>query len=124
MSDINQIANDLVQYCRNNEEAKCLDTLYADNAVSVEAFPMPGQDSPETHGLDGIRGKHDWFFSNNEVHSQDVEGPFMHGDNRFGVIFSMDVTDKNSGQRGQMKELGVYTVDNDKIVREEFFYTM
>ena len=60
-----------------------------------------------------------------EVHDAKVEGPFLHGEDRFGMIFEMDVTEKASGQRSQMKELGVYTVDGaGKIIREEFFYTM
>ncbi|MEO0363498.1 MAG: SnoaL-like domain-containing protein, partial [Pseudomonadota bacterium] len=71
------------------------------------------------------RGKHAWWDGAMEVHDAKVEGPFLHGDDRFGMIFEMDVTEKSSGQRSQMKELGVYTVDGEgKIVREEFFYTM
>ena len=27
-----------------------------------------------------------------------------------------------TGQRGQMKEMALYTVEGDKITREEFFY--
>ena len=38
------------------------------------------------------------------------------------LIFDMDVTNKESGQRMQMREVGVYTVKNGKILREEFFY--
>ena len=41
------------------------------------------------------------------------------------MIFEFDTTNKQSGKRSQMKEVGIYTVnDGGKIVREEFFYTM
>ena len=59
------------------------------------------------------------------MHSEKTEGPYLHGDDRFAVIFEFDATNKHSGQRTQMKEVGVYTVDDGgKIVREEFYYTM
>ncbi len=116
-------ANTLVAYCREGKEAQGLNELYAPEAVSVEAADMGGTGA-ETKGLDGIKGKHEWWFGAHEVHGGNVEGPFFHGGDRFGVIFEMDVTNKESGQRMQMKELGVYTVKDGKIVREEFYYSV
>ena len=124
MTDMKTVAETLVKYCQNGETHKGLNELYANNAVSVEAFPMPGADSAETAGLDGIRGKHDWWYGAHEVHSSSAEGPYLHGPDRFGIIFEMDVTNKETKERIQMKELGLYTVKDGKIVREEFFYTM
>jgi hypothetical protein len=46
-----------------------------------------------------------------------------HG-NRFVVGFKYDVTFKQSGQRMVMDEVGLYTIEHGKIVREEFFYSM
>jgi len=39
---------------------------------------------------------------------------------RFVVQYDIDVTDKNSKNRMQLSEVGVYTVKDGKIVREEF----
>jgi len=46
-----------------------------------------------------------------------------HG-NRFVVGFKYDVTFKQSGQRMIMDEVGLYTIEHGKIVREAFFYSM
>ena len=35
---------------------------------------------------------------------------------------TLDVTPKATGQRTAMSEIAVYTVENDKIVHEVFFY--
>ena len=121
-NSLNEIANQLVAYCREGKEEQGLNELYAKDAVSVEAAPMPGADSAEMQGLDAIRGKHEWWNNTMEVHSASVDGPYPHGDNRFGVIFEMDTTNKETNERSQLKEMAVYTVDNGKIVREEFFY--
>lgn len=116
------VGEQLVANCRGGNEAEGLKTLYADDAVSAEAVAMPGSPGREASGLDAIQAKHEWWFGAHEVHSQKVEGPFYHGDDRFGVIFDLDVTTKESGERMQMREMGVYTVADGKIVREEFFY--
>jgi hypothetical protein len=125
VSLLKQVADQLVTHCRNRTEAEGLNALYSRDAVSVEAMAMPGSSDREARGLDAIRGKHDWWDANHEVHEATVEGPFLHGEDRFGVIFGFQVTNKQTGERmPPMKELGIYHVADGKIVREEFFYTM
>ena len=53
-----------------------------------------------------------------------MEGPFPHGSDRFAVYFKYDVTNKPSGRRMQMNEIGLFTVRNGKVSKEEFFYDM
>ena len=78
-----------------------------------------GDAPPETHGIEGVLAKTDWWVKNMEVHSVEVSGPFVAHD-RFVVQYEIDVTDKNSQKRMQMSEVGVYTVKDGKITREEF----
>ena len=113
------IANKLVDLCRQgkNHEAK---SMYAADAVSVEAIAQPGMER-EAKGLAAIQGKGEWWRANHEIHSAAVTGPWPNGD-RFIVGFQYDVTNKPSGQRMKMDEVGLYTIANGKIVREEFFY--
>ncbi|MBM2576218.1 nuclear transport factor 2 family protein [Jannaschia sp. Os4] len=118
--EMREIADELVKGCREGREGENLGRLYAEDAVSVEAADNGG--GRVTEGLDGIRGKHAWWDANFEVHSAQVSDPMPHGDDRFAVIFEMDATEKASGQRWQMKEVGVYHVADGRIVREEFFY--
>lgn len=119
-SDMNteQVAQKVVELCRKQAWKEAVDTLYADEIVSVEARSMDGG-SPETHGIEGVHKKVDWWTNSMEVHSFKVSGPFVAHD-RFVVQFDVDVTDKNSKKRFQMSEVGVYTVKDGKIVREEF----
>jgi ketosteroid isomerase-like protein len=117
-------AEKLLAHCRAHTTIRGLDELYDPDAVSVEATAMPGTDSRETQGVEAIKGKHAWWNSTMDVHKETIEGPYMHGDDRFAVIFGFDATNKQSGDRMQMQEVGIYTVDGaGKIVREEFFYT-
>jgi SnoaL-like protein len=113
-----QVAKKVVELVHKQAWHEALDTLYDENIVSVEAFTMDGS-SPETRGKEAVRGKIDWWVNAMEVHSFKASEPFVAHD-RFVVRYDADVTDKQSKQRRQMLEVGVYTVKNGKIVREEF----
>ncbi|HEX4446578.1 MAG TPA: nuclear transport factor 2 family protein [Polyangiaceae bacterium] len=116
----NEIANKYVGLCKEGKSAECLDTLFADDAVSVEAAAPPGGERT-AKGLAAIRGKSKWWAENHTVHKAELSGPYPH-DDRFAVRFVYDVTHKPSGKRFTMDEVGLFTVANGKITREEFFY--
>jgi ketosteroid isomerase-like protein len=116
----NEIGKRYVALCKEGKSAVCLDELYAGDAVSVEAAAMPGMDRT-SKGLEAIRAKSKRWTENHIVHSAEVTGPFPH-DDRFAVRFAFEVTNKPSGKRFAMDEIGLFTVENGKITREEFFY--
>jgi hypothetical protein len=75
----------------------------------------------ELRGIDAVRGKNDWWTANNELHSAEVNGPFV-GDDQFAVQYTWDITFKPTGQRIKKTEMALYTVKDGKIVQEQFFY--
>ena len=113
-----EVAKKVVELVRKQAWYEALDTLYDKDIVSVEAYSAGGG-SPETRGTDGVRKKIDWWVNNMQIHKFETGEPFV-GHDRFVVRYDADVTDKNSKQRRQLSEVGVYTVKNGKIVREEF----
>ena len=117
-----EIAKKLVSLCHQGKNNEALDTLFAADAISVEAGAAPGMQR-EAKGLAAIKAKGEWWMANHEVHSASVTGPWPH-DDRFIVGFQYDVTNKPSKMRMKMDEVCLYTVKDGKIVREEFFYDM
>lgn len=115
-----EVAKALVAGCREGREAENLDTLYAPDAISVEAVDM-GQGRTAT-GRDAIRAKHAWFASVYEQLSGDASDPMPHGDERFAVIFDMKMKRRDNGEIEEMRDIGIYTVADGQIVKEEFFY--
>src|SRR5215212_2480810 len=113
-----EVAKQVVHLTTKQAWREAVDTLYANDIVSVEADSGPGG-STEMRGLDAIYGKIEWWTKAMEVHDCKVSGPFVAHD-RFVVQYDMDVTDRESGKRVQMSEVGVYTVKDGKIVHEEF----
>ena len=119
---LKEIADELVAGCRENRAAENLTKLYAADAVSVEAADQGN--GREVQGLDAIRAKHEWWESAMEVTGGTISDPMLHGSDRFAVIFAMQGREKESGNSFDMQEVALYTVADDKIVREEFFYAM
>ena len=115
-----EVANKLVELCKQGKDREVADTLYAPDIVSVEAAAM-GNLPAEARGREAVAAKGKWWTDNHTVHSASCEGPWPHGD-RFIVRFSYDVTNKPSGNRFKMDEAALFTVKDGKIVREEYFY--
>lgn len=108
-----EVAKRVVELVRKQAWYEALDTLYDDNIVSVEAT------APESRGKEAVRGKIDWWVNAMQIHSFEASEPFVAND-RFVVQYDADVTEKESKNRRHMSEVGVYTVKNGKIIREEF----
>lgn len=117
---VQDVAVKLVEMCRKGQFHEAITALYSADIASVEPMAMGGMPA-ETQGIQGVLGKGKWWVDNHEIHSMVTDGPFIHGD-KFAVMFTMDVTNKPTGKRHKGTEIGVYTVSNGKVVREEFFY--
>jgi len=116
-----EIAKKYVELCNAQQHETIWETLFSPEIVSVEAAAVPGF-PVEAKGLKAIAEKSRAWNDNHEIHSAKVTGPWPNG-NRFVVRFDYDVTNKPSGRRIQLDEAALFTVENGKIVREEFFYT-
>ncbi len=117
-----EIANSLVDLCRQGKNHDAMNSLYAEDIVSIEAGAPPGQER-ESHGIEATMAKGQWWQENHDVHDAIVSGPWPNGD-QFIVTFRYDITFKPEDRRFVMEEAALYTTRDGKIVREEFFYAM
>ena len=60
-------------------------------------------------------------FEDSKQLQEQLEGPFPF-DDRFAVYFKYEVTPKMTGKKMTMNEVGLYYVQNGKVVREEFYF--
>jgi hypothetical protein len=116
---VEQIADRLADYCRNEQFSLAQAELYADEAVSIEPFEVPGFEK-ETKGLSALMEKDRKFSSMVESrYGTTVSEPLIAG-NSFSFVLTMDIKIKGM-DRQQMKEICVYTVKDGKIISEQFF---
>ncbi len=98
-------------------DAKIWDALFAKNWTSIEGFGV----GMAFDGRKAVEAKCNEWAATHEIHGGSCEGPFL-GATGFAVEFKMDVTDKTTNQRMNMREVAVYTVKNGKVIQEEFMY--
>ena len=113
---IQTVAARFVELCNQGKNFEVMRTMYAPDIVSVEG------DGAQTAGQGPVIGKSERWQSVNTIHGEKLRGPFFNGPDQFAVHFTFDVTPKASGQRVTIEEVGVYTVKDEKITREQFFY--
>src|SRR5512133_2210487 len=97
--DTLEVGKKLVELCRKGKNIEAVDTLYAEDVVSLEAHAGPDMPA-RLEGLDAIRSKNKWFMENHDVHAEEVTGPFPHGD-RFIVSMHVEVTPKVGPKAGE-----------------------
>lgn len=119
--DTRTLAQEFTQLCKDGKFEEAGHRFWADAVVSLE--PMEGP-MARSEGRKAVEAKGEWWYANHEIHATAAEGPYVHGD-QFAVRFHMDVTAKSgdmAGQRMQMTEIGLYTVQDGKIVEERFLF--
>lgn len=113
-----EIADQLVAFCRQGQYNEAQSQLYAENAVSIEP---EGSQWGKAEGLDAIKAKAEqWGSMVEEMHGLTVSDPLVAA-NFFSLSMTNDVTFKGMG-RMTMEEICVYEVADGKIVKEQFFF--
>ena len=113
------VANRLVELCRQGKIHETLHELYAQDAVSIE--PNDSMGPKQQNGLPAIIEKGKMFDSMlEEFHGSTISDPLVAG-SHFSISWVLDATMKGRG-RVKMEEICVYKVENGKIVLEQFFF--
>jgi ketosteroid isomerase-like protein len=121
MEDLVKFGQVFVQAMRDRRGIAQVDEIYAENAESVEAVVPPGRDVRIAKGRGAIKAKREDWLATHDIHKLEADGPYIHPPNRFGVRFEVEVTQKATGRQMTLREVAVYSVEEGKIVREEFF---
>jgi ketosteroid isomerase-like protein len=115
---VQEVANKLVELCREGKHNEAINDLYDDNAVNIEPEGSPMQ---RTEGKEAIlQATEQWFSSVEEIHEGYVSDPVVAADH-FACTMRYDVTYKEHG-RNVMNEIGVFGVKDGKITTAQFFY--
>lgn len=116
-----EVANRLVELCREGKYEQVVKELYSPDIVSVEQEGAPDR---IVKGLEGIATKGVKFQEMLEtVNSSSISDPIV-ADNHFSCAMFMNVRMKGVPVDVDMNEICVYTVSEGKVIKEEFFYTL
>ena len=113
-----EVANRLVELCRNGKVLEAQQELFADNVTSTEPEHSPNKSAKGKANVlakgkafaEMIEERHDGFF----------DDPIACG-NYFSFACMLDATMKGMG-RMKLEEICVMQVKDGKVVSEQFFY--
>ena len=115
-----EIANQLVQLCREGKYEQVYEELFSPEILSIEPEGGPWG---TTKGMEGIQKKaQEWQAMVEEILSSEVSDPIV-ADNFFSCTMKTKVRMKGVTDPVNMDEVIVYRVENQKVVSEQFFYT-
>ncbi len=112
-----EVGQNLVSMFNRGQLKEIEDKYWSPKIESIEGMGV----SQAWRGRKAVEGKNAWWMGDHVMHGGSAEGPYV-GATGFAVKFRLDVETKSTGKRETMEEVGVYTVQNGKIVREEFMY--
>ena len=110
------VAKKFVSMCNEGKNFDVMNSMYAPNIESIEAT------GAKTSGKPDVIQKSKLWGEANTVKSEKADGPFFNGPNKFAVHYIFEVVRKDTGKPVTLEEIGIYTVENDQITREQFFY--
>lgn len=114
---VQEVANKLVEINRSGNWMPGYD-LYSDDAISIER-PFGGEET-RLQGKEAILKMAKEWDAQNNVTSEEVSDPVV-ADTCFAVTFHMTMKDEE-GNEQKMSELGIYHVQDGKIIQAEFCY--
>lgn len=115
-----EVANRLVQLCREGKNVEAIYELYSDKIISIEPT---GLHPYKIEGKISVIAKNQqWQSSVRQVNSIHISDPVVSG-KYFSCSMDMEVTMKDIG-KNTMNEICVYEVENGKIILEQFFFSM
>ncbi|MDX2132198.1 MAG: nuclear transport factor 2 family protein [Planctomycetota bacterium] len=112
-----QIGKTIVAMFNEGKMKEIEDLYWAPDIVSCEGMGV----GLEWRGRQAVEAKNADWMKDHRIHGASAEGPYV-GSSGFAIKFKMDVETISTGQRIVMDEIGVYTVRDGKIAREEFMY--
>jgi SnoaL-like protein len=115
---IDEIANNFVNWRNTNNADRLRAELYSSDIESIEEGNT--SEIGTVKGMDGLKKKGQGLSRDFEVHNIKASAPVV-ADNWFSIKFEIDTTNKKSGKRSTLSEIGMYKVEDGKIVKEHYF---
>lgn len=110
-----QVGRSLVELFNAGKFAEVEAKWWSPKIESIEGFGMAWS------GRAAVDAKNSGWMEQNEIIGAAAEGPYV-GATGFSVKFRMEIRERATGKQVRMEEIGVYTVEEGKIIREEFMY--
>lgn len=116
MKTVPEIAENLIKFMELGENIEAYGQLYAPNVKCIEA-----DTSRSRSGRDRLESDMRSFAEAHDFRYTSIQGPIIAGD-RFALALCFTAKNRKSGEEFTIREIGVYEVQEGRIVEEQYFY--
>ena len=121
MSDLNDLAQDFLSLIQSGQAVEAAEKYWAVDIVIIEPEGTTEHASATVTGFDAARDKLTCWLGHSAMEELSIDGPFITG-NCFALFIDMLIKRRATGLCEPFSEIAVYTVRDDKIVEERYFY--
>ena len=118
---IDYLAKDFAQMLLTGNCVEAAEKYWADDIVRIEPAHYPAGQARRATGFAAAHAKLLEWIDISDAADLAIDGPFVTG-NVFALFLDMEITAAETGKREPFSEIAVFTVRDEKIVEERYFY--
>jgi len=121
MQSLAEIANDYASLMAAGETLAAAEKYWASDIIVLEPTKSGSNGPAIAMGKSAALARLTRWLEANVVSEMLIDGPFITGD-QFALFIDMEITHRATGKREPFSEIATYTVHDEHIVEERFFY--
>ncbi|VWX61119.1 nuclear transport factor 2 family protein [Sphingorhabdus sp. 109] len=121
MNDLGDLAHDFSSLLLSGRAVSAAEKYWAVDIVSMEPDNSRGRGPAIVSGYKAAHDKLTSWLEHSAMEELNIDGPFITGDH-FALFIDMLIKRRATGERQPFSEIATYSVRDQKIVEERFFY--
>ena len=121
MAAINEVAREFTAMLRRGQFESAGEKFWAADVMSAEPAAVSDDIPALVCGKEAVRRKIKSRFAEGDIYDLSIDGPFITGD-QFALFLDMLMTDPATGKTQPFTEIAIFTVRDERIIEERFFY--
>lgn len=121
MNDLGDLAHDFSSLLLNGQAVAAAEKYWAVDIVSMEPENSREHGPAIVTGYKAAHYKLTSWLDHSAMEELSIDGPFITGDH-FALFIDMLIKRRATGERQPFSEIAIYTVRDQKIIEERYFY--
>ncbi len=118
---IDRLANDFAHLLLTGKPVQAAEKYWADDIVRIEPARLPEGKPRQATGYAASLAKLLEWIEESDAAELVIDGPFVTG-NVFALFLDMEIAVPGTGSREPFSEIAIFTVRDQKIIEERYFY--
>ncbi len=118
---IDRLASDFAHLLLTGNPIEAAEKYWADDIIRIEPARLPAGEPQQATGYAAAYAELLEWIEATDADELVIDGPFVTG-NVFALFLDMEIAVPETGKREPFSEIAVFTVRDQKIIEERYFY--